>query len=258
MGERTEPSREDDRPEPELSVVVPMYDEAAVVALTARRLHRWLAQRATRGELWMIDDGSTDDTRRIAEALRSELPWLKVEGFDANRGRGAALRHGLERAHGAVVVTTEADLSWGLEVLGRLVELVRDGGIDVAVASPYRPGGALVGVPWTRRILSWSAHRVTRRTLGTGITMATGATRAYRRGALPGLLSPADGKVFHLDTLCRALRAGRTVAEVPATITWRDPARRRRPTGGGRGLGQEVAAHVGVLLAHGTGARGRR
>ncbi|MBW2528990.1 MAG: glycosyltransferase family 2 protein, partial [Deltaproteobacteria bacterium] len=194
--------------EPELSVVIPVYDEAPSIADVAQRLGAWLATRAASFELWLIDDGSTDGTGTILEHAATAQPGLCLDGFRLNRGRGAALRRGLSRARAPVVLTTEADLSWGFDTLERLEVAVRSGGADVAVASPHRAGGRLVNVPLSRRALSVGANQLARLALGRDVTMATGATRAYRRDVLRRILSPLDGKAFHLDTLCRALRAG--------------------------------------------------
>jgi GT2 family glycosyltransferase len=80
--------------------------------------------------------------------------------------------------------------------------------------------------------------------------MTTGATRAYRRVVLTRILSPLDGKAFHLDTLCRARRAGLRLREVPATLRWHESRRTRRSFGGGRQLGAELLTHLQVLWRH--------
>lgn len=250
MDERTTATGAAAEPTPELSVVIPAYNEAPDLAESIRQLARWLATVTRRWELWVIDDGSTDSTRSIAEDCQHDLEPLQVDGFARNRGRGAALRLGLQRARGDVVLTTEADLSWGVEVLERLAESVRSGAVDMAVASPHAPLGRFVDVPWRRRVLSSGANWIANRALGHRVSMATGATRAYRRSVLPRILSPLDGKAFHLDTLCRALRQGVPVGEVPATLRWRDAARGHRTSLASLRLARDMVEHLAVLAEH--------
>ncbi len=234
----------------ELSVVVPVYNEADGLEETVAKLRAWLHLEDPRGELILVDDGSTDDSRQLMERLAERCPALRTTGFAVNRGRGAALRLGMHAARGSIVLSTEADQSWGLECLSQLVALIRSGAADVALASPHRPDGRMVAVPMFRRLLSRGANLLTRRVFGGSITMATGMTRAYRRDALGQILSERDGKEFHLDTLCRAVRRGLTIEEVSATLSWQQGRAQRQSWGGPLRLAASVSKHLAVLGVH--------
>ena len=214
----------DGNPGLDLSVVIPVYNEAGILEETMARLLSWLGEIPYLWELILVDDGSTDSSRQIMEKLFGETPAVRVLGYSPNRGRGHALSLGMRSAQGAVVLTTEADLSWDTVSMGHLVGMVHERKADVAVASPYRPGGRLVGVPPSRVALSRIANLLAKTILRGGITMATGMTRAYRREILDLVLSTRQGKEFHLDVLCRSLRRRLVIREVPAVVSWQNAA----------------------------------
>lgn len=238
---------------PSLSVVVPAFNEAAVLEPAVEALLSWLAGRRRGAELILVDDGSADGTARIMERLCERSPVARKLGWRRNRGRGAALREGLLAACGDIVLTTEADRSWSTVTLESLCRAIEDQGADLALASPHLAPGGFANVPLSRRLLSRAANALAGRVLGHSITMATGMARAYRRSILFGIVSPRDDKAFHLDTLCRAIRAGLRVVEVPAVVRW--PEGPDGPRGWQRrsrrlDLARQVLAHLTVLGDH--------
>src|SRR5947209_15362071 len=147
-------------------------------------------------ELILVDDGSRDRSREnLVEALAAEpdLP-VRVLSYGWNRGRGRALKTGIDAAQGEIVVTTEADCSWGDDVVRRLVdELERNPVVDFVIASPHLRGGGLVNVPWSRVALTRIGNLLIRLFLAPSISMNTGMTRAYRRAVIPPPVVFADG-----------------------------------------------------------------
>ncbi len=235
---------------PELSVVVPVYDEAGSLVANTEQLLAWLRTWEFDFELLLVDDGSRDGSAELIDDLAACRAGVRALHQRSNQGRGRALQHGIRSARGRVILTTEADGSWGGECLQQLVERIRAGAAEVAVASPYLPGGGLEGVPMGRAWFSRAANLLIRAALGGRITMATGMCRAYNRAALDRVLSSRPGKDFHLDVLLRALRAGLRVVEVPAVLSWHARAgqpRRPHPPGWLVGL---TARHLLLLAAH--------
>jgi dolichol-phosphate mannosyltransferase len=224
---------------PELTVVCPMYNEAGGIARVVHQLVDAVDELGVDARFVLVDDGSTDATRETAErALGSRG---EVVSYARNRGRGYALRTGFGRATGQFVIATEADLSWGPGIIAVLLGRLRAGRADVVVASPYAPGGALVGVPRWRASLSRAGNLVLARRFG--VSMATGMTRGYRRAALERLVLRADDKDLHVEVLSEARRLGLAIEEVPATLTW-DDARRGR----GSLRWRHAATHLGWAL----------
>lgn len=106
---------------PQLSVVVPAFNEAARLGPTLDRLAVFARELPGGAEVVVVDDGSTDGTGEIA-ALRDlqGVPWLRWIRLPANRGKGAALRAGVLASCGAEVLLCDADLSTPIEEYARL------------------------------------------------------------------------------------------------------------------------------------------
>jgi glycosyltransferase involved in cell wall biosynthesis len=92
---------------PEISVVVPVHDEEGNVAALAREIARAFEGQAY--EMIFVDDASRDATREALEALKAELPALRVLSHRRNAGQSRAIRSGVLAARGAIVVTLDGD-----------------------------------------------------------------------------------------------------------------------------------------------------
>jgi len=116
---------------PELTVIVPMYDEAAVVDLFVERLRPVLDALGEPYEVLAVDDGSRDTTPVLLERHRRDWQELRVVRLRANAGHQAALSAGLMRARGAWVATIDADLQDPPEALAAMLEAARAENVDV-------------------------------------------------------------------------------------------------------------------------------
>lgn len=116
---------------PELSVVIPVYNEEEVLPLLVHRLRPVLDQLDSPYEVVAVDDGSTDDSAIILQRIRREWPQLRVIRLRANAGHQAAISAGLARARGDYMVTIDADLQDPPEVVAEMLTLARSEGVDV-------------------------------------------------------------------------------------------------------------------------------
>ncbi|MFL6169916.1 MAG: glycosyltransferase family 2 protein [Ornithinibacter sp.] len=115
----------------DLSVVVPMYNEEAVLPLLVERLRPAADGWGVSYEVLCVDDGSTDGTPVLLQRLRREWPQVRVVRLRANAGHQAAISAGLARARGQWVVTLDADLQDPPEVIGEMLAIARHEGVDV-------------------------------------------------------------------------------------------------------------------------------
>ena len=115
----------------DLSVVVPMYNEEAVLPLLVERLRPAADGWGVSYEVLCVDDGSTDATPVLLQRLRREWPQVRVVRLRANAGHQAAISAGLARARGQWVVTLDADLQDPPEVIGEMLAVARGQGVDV-------------------------------------------------------------------------------------------------------------------------------
>jgi dolichol-phosphate mannosyltransferase len=114
-----------------LSVVIPVFNEEAVLPLLVERLRPVLDGVGADYEVVAVDDGSSDQTPAVLQGLLRAWPQLRVVRLRANAGHQAAISAGLGRALGDYVVTIDADLQDPPEVIADMLSLAQAGGLDV-------------------------------------------------------------------------------------------------------------------------------
>jgi glycosyltransferase involved in cell wall biosynthesis len=210
-------------PNPRISVVSPFYNEEAILKASVAGMLANLAPFGDDVELIIVDDGSTDGSKVLAENIAEREPRVRLISYDLNRGRGHALKTGIDAAWGEIIVTTEVDLSWGDDIVARLVSAMDDNPkLDMIIASPNLPTGGYKNVPAKRRLLSNLGNALLRMSVSRRITMYTGMTRAYRAALIQSLSTAECGKEFHLEVALKALTLGWNVGEIPCVLEWKD------------------------------------
>jgi glycosyltransferase involved in cell wall biosynthesis len=205
-----------------ISVVCPFFNEAPIIEASVRLMLRNLAALPEEWELIIVDDGSRDRSLALARELEAQSPQLRVLSYAVNRGRGYAIRTGVARARGDIVVTTEIDSSWGDDIVARIAaELRRRPDADIVIASPHLPGGGYRNVPLARVLLSSVGNYVIRSGLSYSVTMHTGMTRGYRRERFLALPLDEDEKEMHLEIVSKAMALGYRIYEIPAVLEWK-------------------------------------
>lgn len=205
----------------QISVVLAAYNEEAVIAANLARICAALeAYRPGAWELVCVDDGSRDRTAALMEQASLSEPRIVVLRHRRNFGQGRAFRSGFARCRGAVVVTVDADLSYGPEYIARLADALEAQRVEIALASPYCAGGTVGRVPFYRLFLSRMGNRYLSWTLPYGVATSTCAVRAYRREVLDELVLTCDGMELQLEVLRKAAWSGFRVCEVPAHLDW--------------------------------------
>jgi len=204
----------------DLSVVIPMFNEAENVEVTLTRVERALASFQGTYEIIGVNDGSLDNTLEILERMASQNGKVRVVSYSKNFGRGMALRTGFKESKGAIVVSIDADLSYDPRYILDLVNTLRtEQDIDFVLASPYMPGGGVQNVPFLRLWISKLGNKILRFAMPNRIYTSTGIFRAYRREVLDSLELESDGKEIHLEVLSKAIALGFRVKEIPVVLT---------------------------------------
>ncbi|HME37256.1 MAG TPA: glycosyltransferase family 2 protein [Candidatus Sulfotelmatobacter sp.] len=125
---------------PELSIIVPCFNEEAVIAETSRRLTDAMELIERSFEIIYVDDGSRDNTAEILTELHASDPRIRVVRLSRNFGHQIAISAGLEYARGAAVVLIDADLQDPPEVIAEMVVLWRQGHDVVYGTRRHREG----------------------------------------------------------------------------------------------------------------------
>ncbi len=211
----------------ELSIVIPVYNEAEILADSVRELLRGIEKSAlaTDFEVILAENGSRDATTTIATGLAREYPQVRVLSCPTPN-YGAALRMGLESARGTWLICEEIDLC-DHDFHAHALRLLRAGGVDVVVGSKAMPG-AHDRRPWQRRVATRVYNQVLRWVLGFRGTDTHGLKAMRRAAVLPVVAQCVVGHdVFASELVIRCERAGLRVQEVPVAL-----AERRAPSVG--------------------------
>lgn len=115
----------------DISVVVPLYNEAESLPELARWIERVMKEGDFSYEVLFIDDGSTDNSWAVIKQLSAENPAIKGVSFRRNYGKSPALNTGFERAEGNVVITMDADLQDSPDEIPELYRMIMRDGYDL-------------------------------------------------------------------------------------------------------------------------------
>ena len=111
---------------PGISLVLPAWNEEAIIADAIREADQALGQLSVEYEILVVDDGSSDATASIVQSIASSKPHVRLIQHQQNIGYGAALRSGFDSATMPLVAFTDADCQFELRELDRLIVLARD------------------------------------------------------------------------------------------------------------------------------------
>jgi dolichol-phosphate mannosyltransferase len=165
-----------------LSVVIPVYNEAAVLPALFARLSAVLEGMDCDHELIVVDDGSTDDSGRILADRATLDSRVSVFSFSRNFGHQAAITAGLDFAAGDAVVIMDADLQDPPELLPEMVKLFEQGYDVVSAQRQARPGDGLC-----KRFTAAAFYWVMRRFIDERLTPEVGDFRLFSRAAVLAL-----------------------------------------------------------------------
>ncbi|MFP4475185.1 MAG: glycosyltransferase [Desulfatibacillaceae bacterium] len=180
---------------PELSIVVPMYNESRCIAENAALILQFLDSAPVSSELVLVNDGSTDDTLSISRGIAHSDGRVRVMDGGMNRGKGHAVRTGMLAAEGELRLFMDADLAVPLEFVHSALDRLR-GGADVAIASRHMPGAEMkvreesirevCGKAYRKGVLAAFRLGVTDITCGLKGFQAGAAREVFERSMIPG------------------------------------------------------------------------
>jgi glycosyltransferase involved in cell wall biosynthesis len=208
------------RERPDVSIVLPAYNEEARLPVSLPVLVAHLAARPDqRTEVIVVDDGSVDDTVRVATELLADVPRSGVFRLGRHAGKGAAVRAGMARATGHRIVFMDADMATDLDFLDPLLASLDE--VHVAVGSRSAPGAVTSGVTPSSDAAHRSFNALARKVTGLDITDFQCGFKAFRapQGKLLFHLLSERGYAFDVELLSLADHLGLSIKELP--VHWK-------------------------------------
>lgn len=208
-------------PKPHLSVVIPAYRQVNTIVDDITHLNTVISTLSSSYELILVIDGNEDGT---LGAIRQNLflPHLKVEYFDHNQGKGAALRHGLSRCRGELVAFIDAGNDIDASFLKIMLAEFKLHNADIVIGSK-KHSLSEVSYPWLRRVYSTGYQLIIRLLFNLKIRDTQVGLKLCRREVLAAVLPRIVVKkfAFDLELLVVANHLGfKRIVEAPVRIKY--------------------------------------
>ncbi len=214
----------------EISVVVPAYNEEALIQTTLEGLCSYLRTRPESFEVVVVNDGSRDKTvALIQEWQKSNPALLKLVSNPANKGKGFSVRRGVQESCGRFIIFMDADLPYELDAIDDFLQALRNGH-DLAVGSRVLPSSSVRGVSAIRylagQVFSWLEQAV----LGTGLADTQCGFKAFNADAAREIFRRVtiDGFGFDVEMVYVARKLNYSIQPVAVQMIDRHRASRVR------------------------------
>jgi dolichyl-phosphate beta-glucosyltransferase len=148
---------------PELSIIIPAYNEESLIVTTLDCLQSYLSARSESFEIIVVDDGSRDETVAFVQQSLRNKDQVRLLINPRNMGKGFSIRRGVLESRGQIIIFTDADLPYELDAIDGFLQALQKG-CDLAIGSRVLPGSEVRGVPMLRyvagQIFSWMVQAV--------------------------------------------------------------------------------------------------
>lgn len=208
-------------PEIQLSVIVPVYNEAERLPKTLQRLHAYLAAGRLTYEIVAVLDGPTDATAEVLRRMSREIGHLKIIDRAENRGKGYTVKQGMLRAAGEIRLFTDADNSTDIRHFDQMMPLF-DQGCDLVIASrnPKDAPEAEQAVPQAafKRAIGQLGNRIVQSLAVPGIWDTQCGFKAFRAEAAERIFTQTrvDRWGFDIEVLALAQALNYQIGIIPA------------------------------------------
>lgn len=200
-----------------VSLVIPAYNESKIVLDTIRTVSGKLAELAEDYEVVLVDDGSTDNMAQLVRSCGD--PCVRLESYSPNHGKGRAVRVGMLAARGDIILCTDADLAYGVDVFGVILEQFARTEADLVIGSRHLDGEGYRNYPPLRVLMSKCFGLLSHLLSGLPYDTQCGI-KGYRQAAARQIFSRCgtDGFSFDFEVLMRADRLGLKVEQIPVSV----------------------------------------
>jgi predicted glycoside hydrolase/deacetylase ChbG (UPF0249 family) len=211
------------------TLILPVYEAAGFLATTLVEVRAWLEAHPEPWELLIVDDGSRDATPVLLDAFARQhaREAIRVIRFTTNRGKGFAIRVGLDRARGRYAVFTDCDLAYPMPNVALIVDRL-ESGADVAIANRVAPESTYLIRPdffsylFTRHVMGRIFNWICRVVAVPRILDTQAGLKGFKTEAVQPVLSRLrlDGFSFDVELLRALIDRGARIEEVPVAFRY--------------------------------------
>lgn len=204
-----------------ISVVIAAYNEEERISPSLLRVEEYLRENGMEHEIIVVDDGSLDGTSRVLTDLSPRIGNLRVIRYEANRGKGYALRQGVLASRGDTVLLSDADLSTPIEELSKLAPLLAENECDVAIGSRALALSEIIRKQsWWRQGMGKIFNRIVKLLLMDDFRDTQCGFKLFAGDAARSLFREAriERFAFDVEILALAKKKGYRILEVP--VRW--------------------------------------
>lgn len=202
-----------------LSLLIPAYNEEKIIENTLEKVLKFLSKKKYSWEVIVIDDGSSDRTSDISKKFNKE--GIEVVRYEINRGKGGALKEGVQKAKGNFIIFSDADLSVPITNLDKfLIELKKT---DVVIGSRRIKGAKiLTHQPWLRESLGRGYTFLTKFITGVNLSDFTCGFKGFTKKSAKKIFSKTliDRWAYDSEILFLARKMKHKVVEIP--VEWKN------------------------------------
>jgi dolichol-phosphate mannosyltransferase len=206
-----------------ISIVIPCFNESEGIPHLVSELKNLEERLTDTHELVFVDDGSLDSTyERLTHFYKDRKNKdVNIIRHSKNRGLGAAVQTGISNSKGYYVATVDADCTYELTYMLKMLDIIKKEKADIITASPYHPEGSTFNVPGYRLFLSKNLSNLYNIILRNKFYTYTSMFRIYRTMTIKNVDFKSKGFLSIAEMLIKAHQKGLKVIEYPATLTVR-------------------------------------
>jgi len=207
----------------DLSIICPAYNEEAIIEENLKIIYNYMVENISLKYSWeilVINDGSTDNTGKLADKFAEEHENIQIIHHIVNLNLGNALKTGFAHAKGEYAIVLDLDLSYDTFHIGNLLKTLVDTKADIVIASPYMKGGKVTSVPFIRRMMSKWVNLFMRLAAQEKLHTFTGMVRGYKVEFLKGLNLKTQNYEINPEILYKAMILRARIVEIPAHLDW--------------------------------------
>ena len=204
-----------------LSVIIPMYNESSIIGSSVKQFNDYLSSNFDDYELIFANDGSKDNCGDVVASYSEKDPRVRLVGYEHNRGKGCAVRTGVLASSGDIVVFTDCDVAFGVDVIGRAVEhLNADPDEDMLVGSRNLSKDGYEGYTLIRKLASKTYIKILGIIGGFRLSDSQCGIKGFRGEAARNIFAECetDGFAFDFEVIKIAQAFGYKIGEMPVKI----------------------------------------